>query len=324
MDIQEKQKKLAKEMPNLIKKYGSQIVTKVVDIEPQDIIPTGSLFLNRALGIGGLVKGRVYELFGMESSGKSTLSLHIIAECQKRGGLAAYVDVEHALDPTYATSIGVDLDNLFFSQPDSAENALNLCYDLICQGVFDIVILDSIAAMVPQKELEGEIGESSMGVIARLMSQTMRKIVPAAATFNCAFLALNQMRNKIGITYGSPLTVPGGEAMKFASSVRMQISYSPNKLTDGSYESNDVKVRILKNKLAPPFQTAEFCIRYGEGIDKVKEIIDDAINKDIVIKSGAWIKYGDTSIQGVDKFRTFLLENESVREEILQQCLELK
>lgn len=306
--------KLKKALPELAKKYGAQLS---IDSNREKVraISSGSLNLDDALGVKGFVPGRIYEIFGPESSGKSTLCLHAIKEFQMAGEQAAYIDSEHAFDPDYARAIGVDVDKLIFSQPDSAENALNIMYDLINTDAFGLVVLDSVAAMVPQKELEGEIGDSSMGVIARLMSQSLRKIVPAAATHNTCCLFVNQIRNKIGVMYGSPITTPGGEAMKFASSVRMEISKSVLKDGDDIY-GNKTKVKVIKNKLAAPFKVAEFDVLYGVGIDRIGEVLDQAIKLNIVNKAGAWLAYKELKIQGLDKFKQLMADNEDLTNEL--------
>jgi len=323
---EERLNKLKKEMPSLIKKYGDQIITVDNKMNDVEVIPTGSLLLDIALGIGGYPKSRVVEIFGPEASGKSTLCLHAIAECQKLGGICAYIDSEHALDPEYAKNLGVNLEDLFISQPDSAEDSLNIANDLISQGVFSLVILDSIAAMVPRQELEGEIGDSKMGVIARLMSQALRKIVPNISNNNCCFIAVNQIRNKIGVMYGSPITTPGGEAMKFASSIRLDVSKTLLKDGDDIY-GNKTKIKVIKNKMAAPFKTVEVDVIYGEGIDRLSEILTLAIRFDIVKKGGAWLSYKDLKVQGMDNFRQLMADNLELKDEIenqVQLCLQGK
>lgn len=302
-------------MPALLKTYGNQIVSEMNPMIEYDVVSTGSLNLDDALGVGGYVKGRIYEIFGPESSGKSTMCLHAVAEVQKAGGLCAYVDVEHALDPAYATSIGVNLNEVVISQPDSAEDALNIVNAFMNQGVFDLVILDSIAAMVPRKELEGEIGDSNMAIVARLMAQAMRKMVSSASNNNCALLAVNQFRNKIGIMFGDPRTTVGGDSMKYAASVRMEVSKSPIKDGDEVY-GNKTKVKVIKNKLAPPFKSAEFDVLYGTGIDRVGEVLDQCIKREIVKKGGAWLSYNDLKIQGTDKFKQLMIDNEDLYAEL--------
>jgi recombination protein RecA len=323
MDKKARLEKLKKEMPSLIKKYGNQIITDDNKVSDVEVMSTGSLELDDALGIQGYPKGRIIEIFGPESSGKSTLCLHAIAECQKVGGICGYVDSEHALDPEYAKALGVNLDELVISQPDCAEDALNIMNDLGSQGIFDLLILDSIAAMVPKAELDGEIGDSKMGVIARLMSQGLRKLVPTASNNNCCMIFVNQIRMKIGVMYGSPVTTPGGESMKFASSIRLEVSKSILKDGDDVY-GNKTKVKVIKNKMAAPFKIAEFDVLYGQGIDKIGGILNMAIKFDIVKKGGAWLAYNDLKVQGMDKFKTLMIDNPELKDELetkVKQCL---
>lgn len=322
MNKKEKLEKIKKELPNLIKKYGDQIITEDNKINNLEVISSGSYSLDDALGVNGYPKGRIIEIFGPESSGKSTLCLHAIHETQKAGGICAYVDTEHALDPTYAESIGVNMQDLIISQPDTAEDALNIANDLINQGVFDLVVFDSVAAMLPRSESEGEIGDNKMGAVARLMSQALRKIVPSASNNNCCVIFVNQIRLKIGLMFGDPRTTPGGEAMKFASSIRLEVGKTPIKDGDEVY-GNKTKVKVIKNKVAPPFKIAEFDVIYGQGIDKLGEILNAAINRNIIKKGGAWLSYNDLKIQGLDKFKQLVVDNPELLTELenkLKEC----
>ena len=323
MNKQEKLDKLKKEMPALTKKYGDQIINSNLNDKKYDVISTGSYGLDDALGIGGFPKGRIVEIFGPESAGKSTLCLHAIAECQKAGGVAAYIDTEHAFDAHYAQNIGVNIDELTISQPNSAEDALNLTNDLMEKGIFDLVIYDSIAAAVPKAELDGEIGDSKMGVIARLMSQALRKLVSTASNNNCCLIFVNQIRLKIGLMFGDPRTTPGGESMKFASSIRLEVNKTPLK-DDDEYYGNKTKVRVIKNKCAAPFKTVEFDVLYGIGIDKIAEILNAAIKYDVVKKGGAWLTYKEHKIQGMDKFKQLLIDNTDFLEEIEKELIKCK
>jgi len=278
---------------------------------------TGSLMLDLALGIGGLPKGRIIEVYGAESSGKTTLCLHAVAEAQKAGGMAAFIDVEHALDPVYAKKLGVDIDNLLVSQPDTGEQALEIIETLVRSGALDIVVLDSVAAMATKAEIDGEMGDAHVGVQARLMSQAMRKLTAAISKTNCTAIFINQIREKIGVLYGNPETTPGGRALKFYASVRIDVRKG-EPLKDGSEViGNRVKCKVVKNKVAPPFKTAEFDMLFGEGISKLGEIIDCATEFDIIKKSGSWFSYDDMKIgQGRDKVKDFLRENPDVCNEI--------
>jgi recombination protein RecA len=320
MEKQERLEKLKKEMPTLIKKYGNQIVGNDNPLQNVEVIPTGSYELDDALGIGGYPEGRVIEIFGPESSGKSTLCLHAIAEAQKKGGLCAYIDSEHALDPEYAKNLGVNLDELFISQPDSAEDSLNIMNDLASKGIFSLIILDSIAAMVPRAELDGEIGDSKMGIIARLMSQALRKLVSVAANNKCCLIFVNQIRMKIGVMYGSPVTTPGGEAMKFASSIRLEVNKTSLKDGDEFY-GNKTRVKVIKNKMAAPFKIVEFDVLYGTGIDKIGSLLNKAIDNNIVNKAGSWLTYKDIKIQGVDNFKELMADNRELFLEIESQVI---
>ena len=304
----------------LEKAYGKGAVMKLGD-DPMDIevIPSGSFHLNYALGIGGYPKGRIIEIYGPESSGKTTLALHAIAECQKQGGTAAFIDAEHALDKYYAANIGVDTDNLWIAQPDNGEQALEITEKLIASGGVDIVIVDSVAALTPKAEIEGEMGDSKMGLHARLMSQAMRKLTGAINRSNCCCIFINQLREKIGVLFGNPETTTGGNALKFYASVRLDIRKvgAPHKDKEGDAVGNHVKVKVVKNKLAPPFKLAEFDIIYGKGIDAMGELLDLAVTFDMIKKSGSWYSYEEVKIgQGRDAALGFLEDNPDVAEEI--------
>jgi recombination protein RecA len=288
---------------------------EVVDI---DVIPTGSIGLDVALGIGGLPRGRVVEIYGPESSGKTTLAIHAIAECQKRGGLAAFIDAEHAFDRTYSENLGVDTENLLISQPDNGEQALEIAENLIRSGAIDIIVIDSVAALVPKSEIEGEMGDSKMGLQARLMSQAMRKLTGTIGKTGCCCIFINQLREKIGVMFGNPETTTGGNALKFYASVRLDIrrSGSAIKDRDGNVVGNRVKVKVVKNKLAPPFKVAEFDITFGQGISKTGEIVDLGSELDVLEKSGSWYAYNGTKIaQGREAARQFMDDNPEVAAE---------
>ena len=318
---EEKKKALDTAMEQIIKNYGQGSVmflggegNKKLDVES---VPTGSIGLDYALGIGGLPKGRIIEIYGPESGGKTTVTLHAIAETQKLGGMAAFIDVEHALDPVYAKSLGVDIDHLIVSQPDTGEQALEIMETLARSGAIDIIVLDSVAAMVTKAEIDGEIGDSFVGVQARLMSAAMRKLTSVISKSNTVAIFINQVREKIGVMYGNPETTPGGRALKFYASVRIDIRRG-EQLKDGStVVGNRTKAKIVKNKVAPPFRVAEFDILYGEGISKEGNLLDSAVQLDIIHKSGAWFSYGDQRIgQGRENTRKYLKENPAIAAEI--------
>ena len=315
-----KLKALKLTLDKLDKTYGKGAVMKLGDtvIEEVDVIPSGSLGLDTALGVGGYPKGRVIEIYGPESSGKTTLTLHAIAEAQKAGGIAAFIDAEHAFDRFYADKLGVDIDNLIISQPDHGEQALEIADNLIRSGAIDLVVIDSVAALTPKSEIEGEMGDSKVGLHARLMSQALRKLTGTISKTNCTVIFINQLREKIGVMFGNPETTTGGNALKFYSSVRLDIRRSTQiKDTDGSVLGNKTRVKVVKNKVAPPFKTAEFDIMYGEGVSKVGEILDLGVAYEIVKKSGSWFSYGDTKLgQGRDAVKTILLDNPELSEEI--------
>ena len=323
----EKMKALQLTMDRLEKSYGKGIVMKLSDDGVQDIpvVPTGSLSLDIALGVGGLPRGRIVEIYGPESSGKTTLSMHCIAEAQKQGGLAAFIDAEHAFDRFYAEKLGIDTQNLLISQPDHGEQALEITENLIRSGAIDIIVVDSVAALVPRAEIEGEMGDSKMGLQARLMSQAMRKLTSAIAKTNCTCIFINQLREKIGVMFGNPETTTGGNALKFYASVRLDIRRIGQIKNGTEVVGNRVKVKVAKNKVAPPFRIAEFDIMYGEGISKAGEILDLGVDSDIVKKAGSWFSYdGDKLGQGRDTVKNLLKDNPELMEEIENKVLEAK
>jgi len=320
-DRESKLKALQLTVDRLEKNYGKGTIMRLGDKARSDVdtIPSGSLGLDIALGINGFPRGRVVEIYGPESSGKTTLAIHAIAEVQKKGGIAAFIDAEHAFDRTYAEALGVDTENLFITQPDNGEQALEITESLIRSGAVDIVVIDSVAALTPRGEIEGEMGDSKVGLHARLMSQAMRKLTGAIAKTNCTCIFINQLREKIGVMFGNPETTTGGNALKFYASVRLDIRRNGAALKDkeGNVIGNHVKVKVVKNKLAPPFRIAEFDIMYGEGISKAGEIIDLAVDYDIIQKSGAWYAYDNAKIaQGRDAAKRFLKDNPEVADEI--------
>ncbi len=315
-----KLKALKLTLDKLDKTYGKGAVMKMGDsiVEEVDVIPSGSLGLDIALGVGGYPRGRVIEIYGPESSGKTTLTLHAIAEAQKNGGIAAFIDAEHAFDRFYAQKLGVDIENLIISQPDNGEQGLEIADNLIRSGAIDIVVIDSVAALTPKSEIEGEMGDSKMGLHARLMSQALRKLTGSISKTRCTVIFINQLREKIGVMFGNPETTTGGNALKFYASVRLDIRKSTQiKNTEGDIEGNKARVKVVKNKVAPPFKTAEFDIMYGEGISKVGEIIDLGVEYEIIKKSGSWFAYGDTKLgQGRDAVKALLYDNPELLEEL--------
>ena len=315
-----KLKALKLTLDKLDKTYGKGAVMKMGDsvVEDIDAIPSGSLGLDIALGVGGYPRGRVIEIYGPESSGKTTLTLHAMAEAQKAGGIAAFIDAEHAFDRYYAQNLGVDIDNLIISQPDNGEQALEIADNLIRSGAIDIVVIDSVAALTPKSEIEGEMGDSKMGLHARLMSQALRKLTGSISKTKCTVIFINQLREKIGVMFGNPETTTGGNALKFYCSVRLDIRRSTQiKDTDGNVQGNKTRVKVVKNKVAPPFRTAEFDIMYGQGVSKVGEIVDLGVEYEIVKKSGSWFSYGDTKLgQGRDAVKNLLLDNPELFEEL--------
>lgn len=292
-----------------------------VDVE---VIPTGSLTLDMALGVGGLPRGRVIEIYGPESSGKTTVALHVVAEAQKMGGEAAFIDAEHALDPVYAKKLGVDIDNLIVAQPDTGEQALDIAEALVRSGALDVIVVDSVAALVPKAEIDGEMGDSHVGLLARLMSQALRKLTAVISKSGTVVIFINQLREKVGVMYGNPETTPGGRALKFFSSVRLDVRRGEVIKNGTELIGNKTKVKVVKNKVAPPFKTAEFDILYGEGISKEGNILDFAVENNIIKKSGAWFSYNGEKIgQGRDNVRKYMVENKEFTAEIDRQVREL-
>ena len=320
----DKKKALQLTLDRLEKTYGKGIVMKLGDkqVVDADTIPSGSLSLDLALGINGFPKGRVVEIYGPESSGKTTLAIHAIAECQKKGGIAAFIDAEHAFDRFYAEGLGVDTENLLISQPDNGEQALEIVENLIRSAAIDIIVIDSVAALVPRSEIEGEMGDSKMGLQARLMSQAMRKLTGAIGQTNTCCIFINQLREKIGVMFGNPETTTGGNALKFYASVRVDIRKTGSAIKDkeGNIVGNHVKVKVVKNKLAPPFRIALFDIMYGEGISKNGEIVDMGVDFDVIEKSGAWYSYGGAKIaQGREAAKLFFADNPELALEVEQK-----
>lgn len=318
-----KLKALKLTLDKLDKTYGKGTVMKMSDqsVVDVDAIPSGSLGLDLALGVGGYPRGRVVEIYGPESSGKTTLTLHAIAEAQKAGGIAAFIDAEHAFDRTYAQNLGVDIDNLIISQPDNGEQALEIADNLIRSGAIDIVVIDSVAALTPKSEIEGEMGDSKMGLHARLMSQALRKLTASISKTKCTVMFINQLREKIGVMFGNPETTTGGNALKFYASVRLDIRRS-TQIKDSNSEvlGNKTRVKVVKNKVAPPFKMAEFDIMYGKGISKVGEIIDIGVDYEIIKKAGSWFSYEDTKLgQGRDAVKTLLLDNPDLMDELSEK-----
>lgn len=314
----DKKKALETAISQIEKDYGKGSIMRLgqnlqVNV---DAIPTGSISLDLALGIGGVPRGRIVEIYGPESSGKTTLALQVVASAQKRGGEAAYIDVEHALEPAYARALGVDIENLLISQPDTAEDALNIAETLVRSGAIDVLVVDSVAALVPRSEIEGEMGDSSVGVIARLMSQALRKLAGCISKTNCVVIFINQLREKIGVMYGNPETTPGGRALKYFSSVRIDVRRIETLKSGSEMIGNRTRAKIVKNKVAPPFREAEFDILYGEGISKLGELIDLGVKLDLIEKGGAWFTVGETRIQGRDNVKLYLKENPAIADEI--------
>lgn len=322
---EEKLKALQVTLDRLDKTYGKGTVMKLGDnpIKDLDVIPSGSLTLDVALGVGGFPKGRVVEIYGPESSGKTTLAIHAIAEVQKQGGIAAMIDAEHAFDQFYAKSLGVDVDNLLISQPDNGEQALEIADNLIRSGAIDLLVVDSVAALTPRAEIEGEMGDSQMGLQARLMSKALRKLTASISKAGCCCIFINQLREKIGVMFGNPETTTGGNALKFYASVRLDIRRS-SAIKDGdNILGNRTRVKVVKNKVAPPFKKAEFDIMYGKGISKVGEIIDIGVEHDIIKKSGSWFSYEDTKLgQGRDAVKVLIGDNPELMEELEQKIKE--
>ena len=315
-----KLKALKLTLDKMDKTYGKGTVMKMSDqsVLDVDVIPSGSLGLDLALGVGGYPRGRVIEIYGPESSGKTTLTLHAIAEAQKAGGIAAFIDAEHAFDRFYAEKLGIDLENLIISQPDNGEQALEIADNLIRSGAIDIIVVDSVAALTPKSEIEGEMGDSKMGLHARLMSQALRKLTASISKTHCTVIFINQLREKIGVMFGNPETTTGGNALKFYASIRLDIRRSTQiKDSNSEVQGNKTRVKVVKNKVAPPFKTAEFDIMYGEGVSKIGEIIDIGVDYEIIKKSGSWFSYEDTKLgQGRDAVKILLKDNPDLMEEL--------
>ena len=319
----EKVRALEAAIGHLEKEFGKGTVMKLGESEANmnvESVPTGSLSLDIALGLGGIPKGRIIEIYGPESSGKTTVALHMVAEVQKRGGIAGFVDAEHALDPTYAKNIGVDIDNLYISQPDSGEQALEIAETMVRSGAVDIIVVDSVAALTPQAEIDGEMGDSHVGLQARLMSQALRKLTATVNKTKCIVIFINQLREKIGVMFGNPETTTGGRALKFYASIRMDVRRIETLKAQGEMIGNRTRIKIVKNKVAPPFKEAQFDIMFGKGISKAGDILDLAVANDIIDKSGAWFAYtGDKIGQGRENAKNFLQENPDIMYEVEQK-----
>ncbi len=321
---QEKMKALMAAMSKIEKDYGKGSIMRMGDeqVENVEVIPTGSISLNAALGVGGYPKGRIIEIYGPESSGKTTLAIHAIAECQKAGGIAAFIDAEHAFDRFYAEKLGVDIDNLYISQPDNGEQALEIADQLIRSSAIDIIVIDSVAALTPKKEIEGDMGDSAVGLQARLMSQALRKLTSTISKTNTTCIFINQLREKIGVMFGNPETTTGGNALKFYASVRLDIRRVTSIKDGDNVIGNQVRVKIVKNKVAPPFRKAEFEITFGEGISKVGEIVDLGVEYGIIKKSGSWFSYGESKLaQGRDAVKELLKDNPELCDELEQKIM---
>ena len=320
MERDDRLKALDAAISQIEKQYGKGAVMKLGDPANQmnvETIPTGSLSLDIALGLGGIPKGRIIEIYGPESSGKTTVTLHMIAEVQKRGGIAGFIDAEHALDPVYAKNIGVDIDNLYISQPDCGEQALEITETMVRSGAIDIVVVDSVAALVPKAEIDGDMGDSHVGLQARLMSQALRKLTAVISKSNCTVIFINQLREKVGVMFGNPETTTGGRALKFYSSVRLDVRRIESLKQGGEVIGNRTRVKVVKNKIAPPFKEAEFDIMFGKGISTVGDLVDIAANLDVIVKSGAWYAYQGTKIgQGRENAKQYLLEHPEIAAEV--------
>jgi len=320
MAKEEKLKALESALAQIEKQYGKGSVMKLGETDSHmnvETVPTGSISLDIALGLGGIPKGRIVEIYGPESSGKTTVALHMVAEIQKRGGIAGFIDAEHALDPAYAKNIGVDIDNLYISQPDNGEQALEITETMVRSGAVDIVIVDSVAALVPKAEIDGDMGDSHVGLQARLMSQALRKLTAVISKSNCIVIFINQLREKVGIMFGNPETTTGGRALKFYSSIRLDVRRIDSIKQNGEIVGNRTRIKVVKNKIAPPFKEAEFDIMFGKGISKEGDILDLAAEADIINKSGAWYAYKNNKIgQGRENAKQFLAENPEIMAEI--------
>ena len=323
MASEEKMKALDAALAQIEKQYGKGSVMKLGDQSANmgiDVVPTGSLSLDLAVGLGGMPRGRIIEIYGPESSGKTTVALHVVAEVQKMGGIAGFIDAEHALDPTYAAHIGVDIDNLYISQPDNGEQALEITETMVRSGAVDVIIVDSVAALVPKAEIDGEMGDSHVGLHARLMSQALRKLTGIISKSNCVVIFINQLREKVGVMFGNPETTTGGRALKFYASVRLDVRRIETLKVGGEVVGNRTRVKVVKNKVAPPFKEAEFDIMFGKGISKEGDILDLAVLHDIINKAGAWYSYNGEKIgQGRENTKLYLANNPEVMEEIEQQ-----
>ncbi|HHW11971.1 MAG TPA: recombinase RecA [Firmicutes bacterium] len=328
MAVDEKQKALEVAILQIEKQFGKGSIMRMGEADTKmniDVIPTGAITLDLALGVGGIPRGRVIEIYGPESSGKTTVALHMVAEAQKLGGIAAFIDAEHALDPLYARKLGVDIDNLLISQPDTGEQALEIAEALVRSGAIDVVVIDSVAALTPRAEIEGEMGDSHVGLQARLMSQALRKLTGAISKSQAVAIFINQIREKVGVMFGNPEVTPGGRALKFYATIRLEVRRVETLKQGSDFIGNRTRVKVVKNKVAPPFKEAEFDIVYGEGISKVGCILDLAVEKDIVNKSGAWFSYGETRLgQGRENAIAFLKQNpellDRVETEIYEKC----
>ncbi|MCM1497617.1 MAG: recombinase RecA [Clostridium sp.] len=323
MANEEKMKALDAALANIEKQFGKGTVMKLGDTAANmnvEAVPTGSLSLDLALGIGGVPKGRIIEIYGPESSGKTTVALHVVAEVQKSGGIAGFIDAEHALDPVYAGNIGVDINNLYISQPDNGEQALEITETMVRSGAVDVIIIDSVAALVPKAEIDGEMGDAHVGLQARLMSQALRKLTAVISRSNCVVIFINQLREKVGVMFGNPETTTGGRALKFYSSVRLDVRRIETLKQNGEVIGNRTRVKVVKNKVAPPFREAEFDIMFGKGISKTGDILDLAVKENIIVKSGAWFSYnGDKIGQGRENSKIFLQDNPEIAAEVEQK-----
>lgn len=318
----DKIKALESALAQIEKQYGKGSVMKLGDTQKMnvEVVPSGSLSLDLALGVGGIPKGRVIEIYGPESSGKTTVALHMVAEVQKRGGIAGFIDAEHALDPVYAKNIGVDIDNLYISQPDNGEQALEITETMVRSGAVDIVIVDSVAALVPKAEIDGDMGDSHIGLQARLMSQALRKLTASISRSNCIVIFINQLREKVGVMFGNPETTTGGRALKFYASVRLDVRKIETLKAGGEFVGSRTRIKVVKNKVAPPFKEAEFDIMYGKGISREGDILDLAAEEGIIVKSGAWFAYNDAKIgQGRDNAKNYLMDNPEIMAEVEQK-----